>query len=432
MLQFGVASHANMAKGGLRHLLLMLLVSPVAVEARVLPEASVHPAQAPRINAKTPQAQLQPGQCTTGDDAAVAASQFCLEGVPSTFTMRDADNAARPTCECHHGSDRAASDGTDHASYDYALALLAAASLAAASGLSAALCASQRALARQRRVHAHMCDVVRERLRAHARRDAACCIESAWFEQLLYRAAVLHFDAAVTHVQACARRHLVAQRLDDASLQCELDTFFDADEDCCANIDYDQVRGHRWHGSSVGKLPMVVAGLAWFRGQVCVIQAAVRGFLARRLIGPWTALAPKLPSGLKVSDVLLLRVVFGKRLDVVSALLPSVAGGPLVKTIRGHVDSVRERLEKKGVKNAKARRARKAAQHQGPPGSLKEVEGVLYCLKGWNQLPIPVLRKRWTRGPSGSRSLSAVAGLLLATLEGADADDCTPPAGAQA
>ena len=80
---------------------------------------------------------------------------------------------------------------------------------------------------------------------------------------------------------------------------------------------------------------MVVAGLALFRGQVCVIQAAVRGFLARRLIGPWTALAPKLPSGLKVSDVLLLRVVFGKRLDVVSALLPSVA---LAKTIRGHVD----------------------------------------------------------------------------------------------
>ena len=59
--------------------------------------------------------------------------------------------------------------------------------------------------------------------------------------------------------------------------------------------------------------------------------------------------------------MLLLRVVFGKRLDVVSALLPSVAGGPLAKTIRGHVDSVRERLEKKGVKNAKARRARKAA-----------------------------------------------------------------------
>ena len=278
----------------------------------------------------------------------------------------------------------------------------------------------------------HTCDVVRERLRAHARRDAACCIESAWFEQLLYRAAVLHFDAAVTHVQACARRHLVAQRLDDASLQCELDTFFDADDDCCANIDYDQVRGHRWHGSSVGKLPWVVAGLAWFRGQVCVIQAAVRGFLARRLIGPWTALAPKLPSGLKVSDVLLLRVVFGKRLDVVSALLPSVAGGLLVKTIRGHVDSVRGRLEKKGLKNAKARRARKATQHQGPPGSLKEVEGVLYCLKGWNQLPIPILRKRWTRGPSGSRSLSAVAGLLLATLMGADADGCAPPAGAQA
>ena len=177
---------------------------------------------------------------------------------------------------------------------------------------------------------------------------------------------------------------------------------------------------------------MVVAGLAWFRGQVCVIQAAVRGFLARRLIGPWTALAPKLPSGLKASDVLLLRVVFGKRLDVVSALLPSVAGGLLVKTIRGHVDSVRGRLEKKGLKNAKARRARKATQHQGPPGSLKEVEGVLYCLKGWNQLPIPILRKRWTRGPSGSRSLSAVAGLLLATLMGADADGCAPPAGAQA
>ena len=64
---------------------------------------------------------------------------------------------------------------------------------------------------------------------------------------------------------------------------------------------------------------------------------------------------------------------------------------------------------------------------------MKEVEGVLYdCLEGWNQFPNPILRKRWTRGPSGSRSLSAESGLLLATLVGADADDCAPPAGAQA
>ena len=39
---------------------------------------------------------------------------------------------------------------------------------------------------------------------------------------------------------------------------------------------------------------------------------------------------------------------------------------------------------------------------------MKEVEGVLYdCLEGWNQFPNPILRKRWTRGPSGSRSLGA-------------------------
>jgi len=97
-----------MAKGGLHHLLLLLLVPSVAAEARVLPEASVHPSQAPQINVKTPQAQLQPGHCATGGDAAVVHSQFCREGVLSTISMRDADSAARPTRECHHGSDHEA------------------------------------------------------------------------------------------------------------------------------------------------------------------------------------------------------------------------------------------------------------------------------------------------------------------------------------
>ena len=46
MLQFGVAPPTNKVKGGQRHLQLLLLMSSVAAEARVLAEASVHPVPA--------------------------------------------------------------------------------------------------------------------------------------------------------------------------------------------------------------------------------------------------------------------------------------------------------------------------------------------------------------------------------------------------
>ena len=107
VLHFDAAASTSKVKGGPRHLQLLLLASLVAVEARVLAEASVHPAQTLQDKDKTLQtglqAQLQPPYHS--GDAAVASSHFCREGVSSTLTMRDADSATRSTREGHHGKD---------------------------------------------------------------------------------------------------------------------------------------------------------------------------------------------------------------------------------------------------------------------------------------------------------------------------------------
>ena len=107
MLQFGVAPPTNKVKGGQRHLQLLLLASLVAAEARVLPEASVHPAQALQgTNKALHVANCHSSHCIhQGADASVVPSHFCREEVSSLLTMRDADSAARPTREGHHGKD---------------------------------------------------------------------------------------------------------------------------------------------------------------------------------------------------------------------------------------------------------------------------------------------------------------------------------------
>ena len=46
-------------------------------------------------------------------------------------------------------------------------------------------------------------------------------------------------------------------------------------------------------------------------------------------------------------------------------------------------------------------------------GSL-EIGRVLYCVNGWNQLPVESLRKRWMRGRS--RALSAQERLLVNSI----------------
>ena len=46
------------------------------------------------------------------------------------------------------------------------------------------------------------------------------------------------------------------------------------------------------------------------------------------------------------------------------------------------------------------------------------IGGALYCVRGWNQLPLRLLQKHWTRGPSGSRALSEKGSFLLGSLGG--------------
>ena len=305
------------------------------------------------------------------------------------------------------------------------LAVLVSTCMAAAVGSAAVVLHSQRhTMVRQARITTQLRAAIRERLRASLRCKAAALIQLEWRNTLLLRWAVLC-------VQAYARRYLVARRLDDESAQCELDNFFESFDGgyrCCANIDYDQVRGHRYHGSSVHKLPHVVWGLAWFRGQVCIIQAAARGLLGRGLIRPWVALASKLPAGTVLSKVIWLRIILGRRPDVVCAhrdshgrLLRGAAKGPFDAIIRDHVEAVRERPPApKKATSAKKQKARKAAaivkKERGSPGKTVEVNGVLYYIKGWNQLPLQLLRKRWLLGPLGSGSLSREAAFYLSML----------------
>ena len=150
---------------------------------------------------------------------------------------------------------------------------------------------------------------------------------------------------------------------------------------------------------------------------------------ARLRTHPWFTLAPKLPTGVKASDELILRAVFGKRLDVVSAARGGGGRklqelqGPIGAVIREHLEAVRERPSGlKKASSAKQQRARKKAeslrkaQHTGSQGSLLEVNRVLYCVNGWNQLPLELLRKRWACGPAGSRALSERSRLLLHSL----------------
>ena len=182
------------------------------------------------------------------------------------------------------------------------------------------------------------------------------------------------------------------------------------------------IEGYGWQcirdsaRSYLAWLPEIRAGLAWFRAQVCLIQAAARGFVARVTLRGWVSLAPKLPAGVALSEVLRVRMVVGKRFDVLAFPLPHIKEGPLGKLARDHLEAVRERPERRvKAKNAQQQRARKSGTaqaklaHKGPVGRLLEVDGVLYYVKGWNQLPLRLLRKRWVRGPSGSRSLSQAA-----------------------
>ena len=60
--------------------------------------------------------------------------------------------------------------------------------------------------------------------------------------------------------------------------------------------------------------------------------------------------------------------------------------------------------------------AQSARTHEkGSPGKLLEVNRVLYNVKGWNQLPLSLLRKHWAQGPRRSRRLSERARCLLHT-----------------
>ena len=86
-----------------------------------------------------------------------------------------------------------------------------------------------------------------------------------------------------------------------------------------------------------------------------------------------------------------------------------------------HMEAARERpAGLKKASSARKQRARKAAaaqykvRHTGSQGSLVEIGRVLYCVNGWNQLPVELLRKRWMRGRS--RALSAQERLLVNSI----------------
>ena len=108
--QRGRVDSAVCVKGGLRHVQLLLLVSFVAVEARVLAEPSVHPAQAlqdaimrcnlPRFAAAT---TLATPQWPLPNSAARESGVL--------ISMRDADSAAPPARECHHWKGNSTSPG---------------------------------------------------------------------------------------------------------------------------------------------------------------------------------------------------------------------------------------------------------------------------------------------------------------------------------
>ena len=106
VLHFDAAASSKKLKGGLRHVQLLLLASLVAVDARVLTEASVRPAPALQNNAKTLSAEPQLQASSHFGEFAVASSQFCREEVSRyPLTMHDTDSAARPTREGHHGKE---------------------------------------------------------------------------------------------------------------------------------------------------------------------------------------------------------------------------------------------------------------------------------------------------------------------------------------
>jgi len=398
----------------------LLLVPFIAGHAHVLAEASVHPAPTPVQDNPGLQLhqQLSSTQRHLGGDVAVT-SHLCREE-PSSQTQPCVTQIARarqPAREGHHGK--------------YHLAIAAASCGAAlATALAAALYRCRRTLACQQCAASRLRDAVRERLRTRRRGDAARLIQGVWRLHALELAAAEAWEAAlhiqrrvrqwrgarrewaVVCIQSYVRLWRVAWRLEDRlAAAYARDHFGEGARDhlctvlegCCVGV---------------GGLPQLVAALAWLRGHVCVLQAAARGLLARLRTRPWASLAQKLPSGVKASEVVLLRAVFGKRLDVVGL---ARQGGSLGALVREHMEAARERpAGLKKASSAKKQRARKAAaaqykvRHTGSQGSLLEIGRVLYCVNGWNQLPVELLRKRWMRGRS--RALSAQERLLVNSI----------------
>jgi hypothetical protein len=428
MLQFGVASPTTKVKGGLRHLQLLLLASLVAAEARVLTEASVHPAQALQVANN----ELQAGSTHQSGDATVATSHFCKE-VSNTFTSTATQiSGVRPSREVHHGTCPPMAPATS--------GTCSTGTLAAAGGMVLALavkCYSyHKALARQERISAALRAALQVGVDTRRRWDAAVEIQFGWRQHhcervlralrviemgihcYLVRQSFLETRQAAIYIQSFARLLQVAKSLEDESYQHMEGTVAEAYEENLAvarTVCYS-------HSNYIGCLPLVREGLAWLRGQACVLQAAARGLLARAMLAPYLALIRAAhPCGAR--PVVRLRVIFGKLNDLLVIDRASGRCGTLRAILEARLGFAAPvqppRSAKKKAANAKKNRDRKAAQAalDTPVGSLVAIEQVFYCVRGRLQLPLRLLRKLWTSGPSGSRSLGEEARLVLRQLK---------------
>ena len=401
---------------------------PSPVE-RVLDEANVHAGDAMPAN----KPMLHPAS-TAGDDAAVATSHFCKEE-SSVFSKRDADSAARPAREGHHGT----------------MVYMACATLLAGNlGLAVLLRCEKRARAQDARVilqlRAAISEATRARLRGSAaytiqllwrahlllKEECAAVIQDVWREQIRrrYERAQVTALAAKRHaleltaaviIQSYFRVALVAAAFEDESDEwaervseaVQINLYFVAPES-------DQ--------RAVGCLSLLRSGLVWLREQAVCLQAAARGLLARALLRPLQAAQRAIPRGAAVSTAAYLsesalatavwaRVVFGKLNDVLIVDRRSAAGGraqpsslhDLVKRHFGvtllaseagagaRAASGRTGSTKKAkATSARQKRAQKAAaQDTAHPGRLLEVNGVMYTVGGSLQLPLALLKKCW-------------------------------------